>query len=152
LAKVLCVPRLCVPRLCVPRRVSSRRYRHPARRHGQDGRVTLRLQPHRAVTSVARYLVYLRRNLRPVANVHTNGGDQQTLKLALVSSPKPAQRASSCGPRRKKVWNNQNGSRQDARAQRTANEGSSAFFANFAYFAALRETGLLVHGRIFWNF
>jgi hypothetical protein len=33
----------------------------------------------------------------------------------------------------------QNNSRQDAKAQRLAKEKSVLFFANFAYFAALRE-------------
>jgi hypothetical protein len=39
---------------------------------------------------------------------------------------------------------NQNSSRQGAKAQRSAKKKSLVFFANFANFAALRETGFSV--------
>jgi hypothetical protein len=45
---------------------------------------------------------------------------------------------------RKKWRENPNSSRQDAKAQRSAQEKSLLSFASFAYFAALRETGLSV--------
>jgi len=40
-----------------------------------------------------------------------------------------------------KARNDQNSSRENARAQRSAKEKSLVFFANVAYFAPLRETG-----------
>jgi hypothetical protein len=52
------------------------------------------------------------------------------------------------GRRARRCEKNQNSSRQDAKAQSVAKKKSLYFFADFAYLAALRETGLSVRGLV----